>query len=80
MPLCHDPQHGDDGERQCERDEERHVMVMVEFVDYHKHIDVAEWNETKGKDAQGVVALNELNALLYLDAVWYGEVLLRKIY
>ena len=34
-------------------------MVAVELVDNHEHIDVAEWDEAKSKDAQGMIALLE---------------------
>ena len=33
------------------------MVVMVEFIYNHQHINEAKRNETKGKDAQGVVAL-----------------------
>ena len=55
----YDPQHGNHRERQGERDKERHAVVAVELVDNHEHIDVAEWDEAKSKDAQGMIALLE---------------------
>lgn len=56
----HHPQNGDDGQRECERDEQRHAVVLVELIDNHHHVDVAERDEAEGEDAQGVNGLGSV--------------------
>ena len=51
--VSHEPKHGDDREREGKGDEERHLVVLVEFVNNHQHVDVAEGDETEGEDVQG---------------------------
>ncbi len=31
--------------------------MVIQFIDYHQNIDVAEWNETERKDTQSIVSL-----------------------
>ena len=31
-------------------------MVMIQLIDNHQYIDIAEWDETQGKDAQCIIA------------------------
>ena len=57
--VSHEPKHGDDREREGKGDEERHLVVLVEFVNNHQHVDVAEGDETEGEDAQGLVGLTD---------------------
>ena len=63
-PSGHEPQHGDDRPREGERDEERHAMVVIELVDYHEHVDVAEGHEAEGEDTQGVAGLGRVGCVV----------------
>ena len=79
IPECaggragHDPQHGDDRERECHGDEERHAVLAVELVDNHQHIDIAERNEAQGEDAQGAAALSYDGLVSGSEEVCYGR-------
>ena len=47
----HQPQDGDNHQREGKGDEECHVVLMVELVDNHEHVDVAEGYETECENA-----------------------------
>lgn len=51
LPSCHDPKDRDDGEGEGKGDEQCHVVLLVELIHDHQHVDVAEGDEAEGKDA-----------------------------
>lgn len=55
--LCYEPQHGDDRQREGEGDEQRYLVVVVELIDNHDGVDVAEGNEGNGEETQRIAAL-----------------------
>ena len=58
------PQHGNNRQRQGKGNEECHVVMVVEFIDNHDGVDVAEGDETDGEDAQGTASFGNHIALV----------------
>ena len=54
--LCYNPKHGNDGEGKGEGDEECHSMMVVELVNNHQDIDVAERHKAEREDAKSTIA------------------------
>ena len=53
--LCYNPKHGNDGEGKGEGDEECHSMMMVELVNNHQDINVAERHKAEREDAKSTI-------------------------
>ena len=58
------PQHGDDRQRQGEGNEECHLVIVVKFIDNHDGVNVAEGNETNGKNTQRIAAFDNHLSLI----------------
>lgn len=50
--MGHNPEHGDDQQRNNKRDEQRHLMIVVEFINHHDRVDVAPQGQTNGESTQ----------------------------
>ena len=54
----HYPEHRNHGQRQGERDEERHLVLTVKLIDNHQHINIAERDETESENPEGMCAFS----------------------